>query len=88
MGMLKHLPFCKNPKVQDRVNLYQTNPGWLLPVRSLTVANYLDKNSPLIIKLTPRRKSDTGGSQTNTPHNTVDTSKLKPGSLSGSPGEL
>lgn len=57
MGMLKHQPFCKNPKVQDRVNLYQINPDWFLPGRNLTVANCPDKCSLLIIKLTPRRKS-------------------------------
>lgn len=33
MEMLKHLPFCKNPKVQNRVNLHQIIPGWFLPVR-------------------------------------------------------
>lgn len=60
MDMLNHLPFCKNPKLQDRVNHQHINPNCLLPVRSLTVARHPDESSLLIINLTPRRKSDTG----------------------------
>ena len=58
MEMLNHLPFCKNPEVEDRLSHHQINPGWFLPVRSLTFASYHDESS-LLIKLTPRRKSGT-----------------------------
>lgn len=85
--MLKTPALCKNRKVQDRVNLHQINPGWFLPVRSLTVINYPDKSS-LLIKLTPRRKSDTGGELNQSTTHTVYTSHCTTGYVSGSPREL